>query len=272
MVMLEVKNLSIQDTQSNEVIVEDISFKLERGRSLGIVGESGSGKSMTVKGMLGLIAPWITVSGAAYFEDADMLRMKTKSIRDIRARHISMILQDAMSAFDSLDTIGKQMQETLCENLIISRTEAKQVSLRELERVGIKEAAQVLKKYPHQLSGGMLQRCMIAIAAAVQPDIIIADEPTTALDAITQKEVIATFQHLQAQSGTTFIFISHDLGVIQQLTEDVLVMKDAKQVEYGRTENVFQHPQNEYTKYLVDTRIKLTRAFEQSMRKDSYHA
>ena len=272
MVLLEVKNLSMYDTQTKDVIVEKISFTLERNRNLGIVGESGSGKSMTVKGMLGLAAPWINVSGAAYFEGTDILKLKTKAIRNIRARHISMILQDAMSAFDPLDTIGKQMNETLCGNLSISKTEAKQLSLNELERVGIKEASQVLKKYPHQLSGGMLQRCMIAIAAAIKPDVIIADEPTTALDAITQSDVIATFQRLHTELGTTFIFISHDLGVIQQLTQDVLVMKDGKQVEYGRTKNVFRHPKNEYTKYLVDTRIKLTRSFEQSMRKDSYDA
>lgn len=270
--MLEVNNLSIYDTQSGDFIVEDISFLLERRQSLGIVGESGSGKSMTVKGMLGLTEPQMKAAGTVYFGGKDILKMKTNAMRNIRARHINLILQDAMSAFDPLDTIGKQMNETLRENLGITKEEAKQISLNELERIGMNEASQVLKRYPHQLSGGMLQRCMIAIAVAVKPDVIIADEPTTALDAITQSEVIQTFQRLHHQLGTSFIFISHDLGVIQQLTQDVLVMKDGRQVEYGRTIDVFQHPQNAYTKYLVDTRIKLTRSFEQTMRKDPHDA
>ncbi|WP_152655474.1 ABC transporter ATP-binding protein [Oceanobacillus sp. CFH 90083] len=272
MKLLEVKNISIYDTQTKNGIIKDISFALEHHRNLGIVGESGSGKSMMIKGILRLMAPGMNASGAAYFEGEDMLKMSAKAIQNIRARHISMIPQDPMSAFDPLDTVGKQMMETLCENLKISKKEAKQISLHELERVGIKEASQVLRKYPHQLSGGMLQRCMIAIAAASKPDIIIADEPTTALDAITQSDVIATFQRLHTQLGTTFIFISHDLGVIQQLAQDVLVMKDGKLVEYGGTGDVFHHSKNEYTKYLVDTRIKLTRSFEKLMREESCDA
>ncbi len=270
--LLEVKNLSIYDAETKDTIIEDISFTLEQQRNLGIVGESGSGKSMTVKGILGLVAPWMKVSGTAYFEGEDMLKMKAKAMQNIRARHISMILQDAMSAFDPLDTVGKQMMETLCEHLKISRKEAKQISLNELGSLGIQEASQMMKKYPHQLSGGMLQRCMIAIAVAIKPDVIIADEPTTALDAITQSEVIATFQRLHAQKKITFIFISHDLGVIRQLTEEVLVMKDGKSVEYGRTREVFRYPQNKYTKYLVDTRLNLACSFEKIMRKDPYDA
>lgn len=270
--LLEVTNLSITDIRTKDVIVDNINFKLERNRCLGIVGESGSGKSMTVKGILRLIAPWLQISGSAYFKGTDILEMKAKSIRNIRGKHIYMIPQDAMSAFDPLFTIGNQMNETLCENLGISKKEAIQLSLNELERLGIKEATQVLKNYPHQLSGGMLQRCIIAMAIAIKPDIIIADEPTTALDSINQSSVIQAFQKLKSQLGIAVIFITHDLGVIQQLAQDVLVMKDGKQVEYGKAADVFHYPKDKYTKYLVNTRIQLTQSFERAMRKDNTHA
>lgn len=269
MPLLEVKELTILDRRTQYVIIDNISFKLERNHCLGIVGESGSGKSLSVKGILGLTSPWLQVSGSAHFNGTDMLQMNHKSIRNIRGRHICMILQDAMSAFDPLYTIGKQMNETLCGKLKLSKKEAKHISLNELENIGIKEAEQVLKKYPHQLSGGMLQRCMIAIAIALKPDIIIADEPTTALDVVTQSKLITTFQRLKSQLDIAVIFISHDLGVIQQLANDVLVMKDGKYVEYGEVDDVFHCPKDKYTKYLLNTRKQLTQSFEKSMGKDN---
>jgi len=270
--VLEVKHLSITDTRTKDVIVDDINFTLERNRCLGIVGESGSGKSMTVNGILRLISPWLQISGFAYFKGIDILEMKDKTIRNIRGKHIYMIPQDAMTAFDPLFTIGNQMNETLRENLGVSKKEAEEMSLGELEKLGIKKAPEIMKNYPHQLSGGMLQRCIIAIAIAIKPDIIIADEPTTALDSINQSGVIQAFQKLKSQLGTAVIFITHDLGVIQQLAQNVLVMKDGKQVEYGTAEEVFQSPKDEYTKYLVNTRIQLTRSFERAMRKDNFDA
>lgn len=272
MSLLEVKNLSITDTRTKDVIVDNITFQLERSRCLGIAGESGSGKSMTVNGLVRLTAPWLQVSGLVSFKDTDILKMKGNAIRNIRGRNICMVFQDAMSAFDPIFTIGNQMNETFCENLGISKKEATRISRNELEKLGIKEASEVLNKYPHQLSGGMLQRCSIAIAIALKPDIIIADEPTTALDAINQSEVIATFQRLQSQLGIAVIFISHDLGIIQQLAQDVLIMKDGKQVEYGTVEEIFHHPKDAYTKYLVNTRIKLARSFEKTIRKKETHA
>ncbi|MDX8045831.1 ABC transporter ATP-binding protein [Gracilibacillus sp. S3-1-1] len=272
MALLEVKNLSIYDTQTENSIIEKISFTVERNSSFGIVGESGSGKSMMVKGILGLMAPWMNVSGSVYFTGIDISEMKTKALRQVRANNISLIMQDAMSAFDPLDTIGKQMIETFSENLQVSKKEAKQLATSVLQRVGIKEAIHVLKKYPHQLSGGMLQRCMIAIAVALKPDMIIADEPTTALDAITQSDIIKMFQKLQTELGTTFIFISHDLAMIQQLTQEVMVMKNGKQVESGKTSDVLRRPQHTYTQYLVNTRLTMTKSFEKVLRKDTDHA
>lgn len=268
MSLLEVNNLTITDSRKNVVIVKDVNFTLERNSCLGIVGESGSGKSMTSKAILGLIHPSLTLTGTAHFEGKNLFRLNSSEIRKIRGRHICMILQDAMSAFDPLSTIGSQMSETLCENLEISKREAEKLSIVELKKMHIKDPLQVLKKYPHQLSGGMLQRCMIAIAVAVKPDIIIADEPTTALDSINQNIVVKEFQRLRKELDTAVIFISHDLGVVQRLAQNVLVLKDGKQVEYGEVKQVFVQPKHEYTRYLVDTRMQLTKSFTEAMRKD----
>lgn len=266
---LEVKNLSIVDMRTKAMIIDDVSFTLAEHECLGIVGESGSGKSMTVKAMLGLIEPWLCVTGSALFKDEDLLQLPMRNMRSIRGRLICMIFQDAMAAFDPLYTIGYQLIETLEEKMHVSKKEAKQRILIELEKVGIKQASEVLQKYPHQLSGGMLQRCMIAIAVAIKPDMIIADEPTTALDAITQREVIHLLHKLKDALGISLIFISHDLGVVQHLAEHVLVMKEGRQMEYGRVDDVFKNPTNAYTKYLIHTRKQLTYAFERAIRKDN---
>lgn len=268
MSVLEVNGLSITDKRKNAVLVDNVSFTLDRNHCLGIVGESGSGKSITTKAILGLTQPWLKVTGHVYFDGDDLLLQSKKEMRKIRGKRICMILQDAMSAFDPLYTMGSQMIETLCENLGISKKEAKLLSITELEKMQIKEPAQVLKKYPHQLSGGMLQRCMIAIAMAVKPDVIIADEPTTALDSITQNEVVKEFERLRSELDTAVIFISHDLGVIQRLAQTVLVMKEGKQVEYGKVADVFSRPEHEYTQFLIRTREQLTKSFSDAMRKD----
>lgn len=263
------KNLTITDKSTKEVIVKDVSFSLERNCCMGIVGESGSGKSLTSKAIVGLMSPSLKVDGSVQFDGQNLLQMKSNEMREIRGSRICTILQDAMSAFDPLYTIGYQIKETLCEKLAVSKTAAEKIAIIELEKMLIKDPKQVLKKYPHQLSGGMLQRCMIAIAMAVKPDIIIADEPTTALDSISQNEVVLEFQRLRKELDTAVIFISHDLGVIQKLAQYVLVMKEGKQVEYGKVEDVFTQPKHEYTKYLVNTRVQLTKSFAEAMKKGS---
>lgn len=268
MSLLEVRNLTIVEKHKGEELVKDICFALEYNTCLGIVGESGSGKSLTAKALMGLLQPSIQVTGTAFLEEKNLLDMNEREWREIRGNRICMILQNAMSAFDPLSKIGSQMIETLCENLNISKKEAKKLSIEELKKMQIKEPQQVLKKFPHQLSGGMLQRCMIAIATAVKPDIIIADEPTTALDSITQNEVVKEFQRMQRELNTAFIFISHDLGVVQKLANTVLVMKEGKQVEYGQVKEVFSHPKHSYTHYLVSTRSQLTKSFTEAMRRD----
>lgn len=266
MSLLKVNNLNIKDIKNNKEIVSEINFKLEKNTCLGIVGESGSGKSMTVKGILGLTSPTMSVSGSIIFDNnIDLLKINRNELRKIRGKRICMILQDPMSSFNPLYTIGYQMIETIRENKRLSKKEAKVVMIDVLEKMSIHEPEQVIKKYPHQLSGGMLQRCIIGLAMSMEPDIIIADEPTTALDSINQKEVIEQFKSLIENKKTSVIFISHDLGIIKHLAESVLVMKNGLSVEFGTSSDIFNNPKHEYTKYLVNTRLELTKSFNQAM-------
>lgn len=265
--ILNVKELYIRDIKNKKDIVKNVSFSLERNTCIGIVGESGSGKSITVKGLLGLTSANIDVSGSIiYDEDVDLLKTKPNELRKIRGQKICMILQDPMSVFNPLYTIGYQMIETLRENKGLSKKEAKEASIEALRKMSIYEPEIVIKKYPHQLSGGMLQRCTIGLAMTMEPDIIIADEPTTALDSINQKEVIEEFKRLIDNKKTSVIFISHDLGIVNYLAETVLVMKDGIPIEYGKTKDLFSNPREDYTKYLVNTRMELSKSFNDAMR------
>ena len=265
--ILELKNVVVNDPRSNEVIVHGSSFIVRKNTCLSIVGESGSGKSMTTKAILGLTNPWLKISGTAKYKGKNLIGLKQSELRKIRGKNICMIPQDAMTSFDPLYTIGYQMIETFVENLGISKEESKKLAIESLDKMLINNPEEVIKKYPHQLSGGMLQRCMIAIAIAMKPDIIIADEPTTALDSINQREVVEEFKRLRDVTGTSLIFISHDLGVVQSLADDILVMKNGECVEYGTAKKIFENPQHEYTKYLIDTRVSLTVSFIKAMEK-----
>ena len=265
--ILELENVVVKDPRSNEVIVHGSSFVVSKNKCLSIVGECGSGKSMTTKAILGLTNPWLKISGSAKYKGKNLIGLKQSELRKIRGKNICMIPQDAMTSFDPLYTIGYQMIETFVENLGISKEESKKLAIESLDKMLINNPEEVIKKYPHQLSGGMLQRCMIAIAIAMKPDIIIADEPTTALDSINQREVVEEFKRLRDVTGTSLIFISHDLGVVQSLADDILVMKNGECVEYGTAKKIFENPQHEYTKYLIDTRVSLTESFIKAMEK-----
>ena len=265
--ILELENVVVKDPRSNEVIVHGSSFVVSKNKCLSIVGESGSGKSMTTKAILGLTNPWLKISGSAKYKGKNLIGLKQSELRKIRGKNICMIPQDAMTSFDPLYTIGYQMIETFVENLGISKEESKKLAIESLDKMLINNPEEVIKKYPHQLSGGMLQRCMIAIAIAMKPDIIIADEPTTALDSINQREVVEEFKRLRDVTGTSLIFISHDLGVVQSLADDILVMKNGECVEYGTAKKIFENPQHDYTKYLIDTRVSLTESFIKAMEK-----
>ncbi|MBP2664308.1 MAG: transporter related [Firmicutes bacterium] len=267
MSLLSVSNLSVRDVRNDEVLVKNIDFEVEAHTCLGIVGESGSGKSVVCKSLLGLANPWLAVKGRVNFDGLNLLTAESEILRQIRGKRICMILQDVMTAFDPLYTIGEQLIETLCESTKHNKKSAEAAIIEALDNMYIHDPAIVLKKYAHQLSGGMLQRCMLALAFILKPDIIIADEPTTALDFINQREVVEAFQRLREHIGTAVIFISHDIGIVQYLAQQVLVMRNGEQIEYGSAKQVFNNPQHEYTRHLVDARIALTKSFREAMRK-----
>ena len=251
MSLLEVRGLTVRDALTGALIVRDVHFCLEPGTCLGVVGESGSGKSLTCLALLGLAPP--------------SLRAGRETVRGIRGKRIAMIVQQPMTAFDPLYSMGAQLLETLrATTSVFSEKESRGRIVETLEMMHIHNPSDMLKKYPYQLSGGMLQRCMIAVALLLRPDIIIADEPTTALDSMNQREVVAQFHWIRERFGTSLILVSHDLGVVRQLAQEVLVMKDGVGVEYGGAE-LFSAPRHPYTRYLVDTRATLSKAFERVM-------
>jgi nickel transport system ATP-binding protein len=264
--LIEVENLSISNSITGELIVENLSFHIKKNTCLGIVGESGSGKSMSMKAILGLLPSSLKTTGCVRFGDIEMIAAKQETLRKIRSKHICLILQDAMTAFDPLSTMGEQIIETFCENMNYTWYEAKKTTLEVLKKMMIHDPLLIMQSYPHQLSGGMLQRCMIGLAMALKPEIIIADEPTTGLDSINQRNVLDEFKRLRGE-GLTLIFISHDLGVIRYLADDVLVMRDGQCIEYGEAAQVFTNPNHSYSKYLIDTRKSLTKVFAELINK-----
>lgn len=242
-------------------IIRDISFSLKKNHCLGIVGESGSGKSITCRAILGLLGKNFNVEGDAFFEGINLLKADKRRIRHVRGKEVSMILQNPMTSFDPLYSIENQMIETLVENLGISISEAKPLCLKAVEEMNIINPKAVLKKYPHELSGGMLQRVMIGIALTLKPQIIIADEPTTAVDSANQIKVLKEFANIKEKYHTSMIFISHDLGAIFKVADDIIVMKDGRIVEQGTAKEILNSPKNHHTKYLIDTRKSLVDRF-----------
>lgn len=263
--VLEVKNLKVEDMKTNKVIIQNSSFQLKQGSCLAIVGESGSGKSVTCRSIMGLNKTWLRQSGDIIFNGDNLSHLGEKEMRKKRGRHICMIVQNGMSAFDPSCVIGVHLRETLFEHFRWNRNEIVENMKKAMESVMLKNPIDIMNKYPHQLSGGMLQRVMIALALVLEPDIIIADEPTTALDTISQYEVIEQFMKLRERMGCSMVFISHDLGVVKKIADDVLVMKNGEIIESGSLRTVFTEPVHEYTKYLLSTRMVLSNHFKMIM-------
>ncbi|GAK20777.1 oligopeptide transport ATP-binding protein OppD [Vibrio sp. JCM 19052] len=211
--MLEVKNLAVTlGKPTHRELVSDVSFTLKEDQCLGILGESGSGKSLTCNAINGLLGEHFTISGEAIFEGEDLFSMPQKQRRQMRGEKISMIMQSPMTAFNPLFTIGNQAVETIKQHSQLSSKDATELFCDVLTRVNLKSVQSLLKKYPHELSGGILQRIMVALALVLKPKLIIADEPTTAIDYISQREVIKELQFVREQFGTSLIFVSHDLS------------------------------------------------------------
>ena len=253
MSLLEVRNLDVRfDTPDGEVhAVRNLSFELDRGETLGVVGESGSGKSQTVLSLIGLLADNGHASGTALFDGRDLFNLSPAALRSIRGRRVSMIFQDPMTSLNPYLTVAEQMVQVVREHDRMTRNAARERCLEMLEAVKIPDAAARLDCYPHELSGGMRQRVMIAASLLLDPQILVADEPTTALDVTVQAQILELMKDLNRRLGTAIILITHDLGVIAGLCERVLVMHGGELKEQGNVRDVFYRPRHAYTKALL---------------------
>jgi peptide/nickel transport system ATP-binding protein len=248
--LLEVKDLRTYFHTDDGVVkaVDGVDFSIEKGKTLGIVGESGSGKSVTNLTIMGLNPKRNTVSsGQALWKGEDLLTMKPSKLRDIRGNEISMIFQDPMTSLNPVQTIGKQLVEAIMIHRDVTGRAARARALELLKAVGIPRAETRVDDYPHQFSGGMRQRVMIAMALINDPDLLIADEPTTALDVTTQAQILSLMTRLQDDFGSAIIMVTHDLGVIAEIADDVVVMYAAEIVEHADVFDLFNRPQHPYT-------------------------
>jgi peptide/nickel transport system ATP-binding protein len=248
--LLDVKDLSTSFSTEDGVVkaVQGVSFSVEKGQTLGIVGESGCGKSVTCLTIMGLNPKRTTMSsGEALWKDEDLLSTKPSRLREIRGNEISMIFQDPMTSLNPVHTIGRQLVEAVLLHRDVTKRVARARALELLKAVGIPRAETRIDDYPHQFSGGMRQRVMIAMALINDPDLLIADEPTTALDVTTQAQILALMKTLQEDFGSAIIMITHDLGVVAEIADDVVVMYAANVVEQAEVHDLFQRPQHPYT-------------------------
>jgi oligopeptide/dipeptide ABC transporter ATP-binding protein len=248
--LLEVNELRTSFRTDDGVVkaVDGVSFSVEKGKTLGIVGESGCGKSVTMLTVMGLNNRKVTTSsGQALFKGDDLLTMKPAKLREIRGDDIAMIFQDPMTSLNPVHSIGKQLVEAVLLHNDVSKKEARERALEALVEVGIPRADRRIDDYPHQFSGGMRQRVMIAMALINDPDLLIADEPTTALDVTTQAQILKLMAQLQEDHNTAIVIITHDLGVVAEVADDVVVMYAGKVAEEGSVGSIFNRPHHPYT-------------------------
>ncbi|HEK9103515.1 ABC transporter ATP-binding protein [Bacillus cereus] len=253
--LLEVKDLQVSfDTHAGEVqAVRGVTFDLKKGETLAIVGESGSGKSVTSKALMGLIPnpPGRIKNGEIVFDGRDLTKLTEKEMQQVRGKEIAMIFQDPMTSLNPTMTIGNQIMEGLLKHQGMSKADARKVALELLDLVGIPNPEARLKQYPHQFSGGMRQRVVIAMALACNPKLLIADEPTTALDVTIQAQILELMKDIQQKTEAAIIFITHDLGVVANVADRVAVMYAGKVVEIGTVDEIFYNPKHPYTWGLI---------------------
>ena len=252
--LLEVQHLTVtfDSPRAPVVAVDDVSFTVARGETLGVVGESGSGKSVTAFAILRLVQPPGRITaGRVLFDGRDLLALSEREMRAVRGAGISLIFQEPMTALNPVMTVGAQIGEALTVHGMASRAEARLRAVELLDAVHIPDAARRVRDYPHQLSGGMRQRVMIAIALACRPPLVIADEPTTALDVTIQAQVLELLRELKAQYNLALLLITHDFGVIAEMADRVAVMYQGRLVEEGPVRQILREPRHEYTQALL---------------------
>jgi peptide/nickel transport system ATP-binding protein len=251
--LLSISGLSaVSDRDAGAPILRDVSLTLERGEVRGLVGESGAGKSTIAKALLGILPRTVRViAGTILFEGRDLLKMPPRQLRDVIGSEISLIPQDPQTALNPGRRIEGQLTDGLRLKRGLSSRDARQRALKLLEEVHIRDPERVLRCYPHELSGGMRQRILIAAAFALEPKLVVADEPTTALDVTVQKQILRLIRGLQEAHGTAVIFVTHDLGVVAQICDSVTLLYAGKVIEEGRTADVLSNPQHIYTRSLI---------------------
>ncbi len=257
--ILEVRNLKTYFNSPDGLVkaVDGICFELERGETLALVGESGCGKSVTALTIMGLIkSPPARIEGSIKLDGIELIGLSNEEYRKIRGKRISMIFQEPMASFDPLYTIGKQMKEVAMTHFDLSEDQAKEKCIEMMKKVHIPLAEKRFDEYPHEMSGGMLQRIMIAMSLLTNPDILIADEPTTALDVTIQAQILNLMKELQQMFNMSMIFITHDFGVVAEMADRVHVMYAGKIVEKATVKKLFSDPKHPYTQGLLQSRVK----------------
>lgn len=254
--LLKVENLTVafEEAKGERILVDQISFSVNKGEVVCLVGESGCGKSLTALSMMGLLEKNGKVTGGSVFlEGIDLLSLSEKEKDNIRGNQMTMIFQDPLSSLNPVFTVGSQIAESLHAHMKLSKEETKSRVCSLLEKVGLRNPERVRKQYPHTFSGGMRQRVMIAMALACQPKLLIADEPTTALDVTIQAQIMNLLQNMQKENGMGMLFITHDIGLVAQMADRVLVMYAGQIVEEAEVGELFQNPKHPYTKALLAT-------------------
>ncbi|MEV0291727.1 MULTISPECIES: ABC transporter ATP-binding protein [unclassified Kribbella] len=262
MSFLDVRDLKVHFPTDDGLVksVDGLSFSLERGKTLGIVGESGSGKSVTSLSIMGLHKPGVAnISGEVVLDGQDLISSSREEVRRLRGKRMAMIFQDPLSAMHPFYTVGRQIIEAYRVHNDVSSKVARKHAIDMLDRVGIPQPDKRVDAYPHQFSGGMRQRAMIAMALSCDPDLLIADEPTTALDVTVQAQILDLIRDLQREFNSAVIIITHDLGVVAELADDIQVMYAGRAIEYGTAEDIFDRPQHPYTWGLLGSMPRIDR-------------
>lgn len=248
-------HISVSTPQGKKRIVDDVSFQLKKGEVLGLVGASGSGKTMTCLAVMGLLQESAIIEqGSIYLGSKNLLQLNANQMRSMRGKELAVIMQNPMSAFNPTITIGKHFMETLRTHTSFSRKESHELAVAYLAKTGLPHPAKLMDQYPFQLSGGMLQRVMIAIAMSMQPAVLIADEPTTALDSVHQVQLLEQMYELCQEQETAMLLVSHDLGVIAYMADEVMVMNHGSIVEKASVAKLFDQPEHPYTRMLLQAR------------------